>query len=318
MLKERVPLKVRQRIPRWAKSPVRRARDKLVHPIQNKLKYRQRLSDVPEITLGEKNVLIVTVDCLRADHTTLLNYERNTTPFIGDLGLRFPNAVSASPWTYPSVVSILTGYYPHNHGGTFSTEPRHFREGYPNAIKENVYTLSELFGRAGYSTYLSTTIYPAQLPLNGRFSKLKMWDYRTPADELISSLLRWWRSHSDKKFAYLHLGDLHEPLRLPELDQYPFGRIADISGLDGWRFTNTTEPTAKFQKYREEKIRLYDTLIHYLDGQIKRLFRGLEREGDIDDTLLIITGDHGEEFGRHNPFHHASPLSPMTQLPIIV
>jgi predicted AlkP superfamily pyrophosphatase or phosphodiesterase len=83
--------------------------------VQNKLQFRRRVSSSPDYDLSDQNVLFLVVDCLRADHLSPKN-KRDTTPFFGQLGGVNTTAISAAPWTFSSVPSILSGRYPHNHG----------------------------------------------------------------------------------------------------------------------------------------------------------------------------------------------------------
>ena len=264
--------------------------------VAGKAKYHARLSGCPDVPLSGKNVIIIAVDCLRSDHTSLLDYKRDTTPFLSDVGTSFPNAISAAPWTFPSVSSILTGLYPHNHGATFSDEYRNFdRDDLPNSIRTDTYTLSELLGANGYSTYFTSAIITASLPVQGRFSKMDV-QHNAPADEMIDRFLDWWCDH-DTRFGYLHLGDLHQPLLVPP-DQ-PFGDIPEDTDVTGWKFRETTSPEAEFERYRERRFLLYDTLIRFVDRQIERLFHVLEDRGELENTCVVVVGDHGEGFWEH-------------------
>lgn len=261
---------------------------------ENAVEFRQRLPSVPQIEMTDKrNVLLLVVDCLRADHVSQAGYHRRTTPFL-DSHSEHTTAISAAPWTYPAVPSILTGRYPHNHGAVFTEELRHEGQmGTVRTLVDDVYTLPELLVAAGYSSFFATAIPTAEISMRGRLPSREISQH-APAEWLTKNLLDWWDEQEDSRFGYVHFGDLHDPLPIPERE--PFGTIPDIEGLDRWRFTETMEPTDEFEQFRRERIRLYDTNIREVDAQIERIYNHLADVGDLADTLVVVTGDHGEEF----------------------
>ncbi len=119
--------------------------------------YRQRIQNIPGLldicnakrqkNCGPKHIIFVVVDCLRKGNLSLYGYHRDTTPFLKSLADRaavFDNTLTASPWTYPSVASILTGLYPHHHGGTLTKDPCQFGQEAPNKVSDNVLALPEV------------------------------------------------------------------------------------------------------------------------------------------------------------------------------
>jgi len=270
----------------------------MVQPIKNQIAFRKRLSDVPKYDLENRDILFLTVDCLRNDHLSAAGYDRETTPFLDSLENYYPNCVSAASWTFSSVPSILSGLYPHNHGAVFESEYRNQGMDTPPAsVHGDVYTLPEILAKAGYETYFSTAIVTAELPVRGRFKRADIYPgdaYNAPAEEIVDHLLTWWDSVDGPRFGYAHFGDLHAHLREPEIQ--PFGEIPDIPDVEHWDFTRTTEPQEEFEAYREARTRLYDTNLRYIDDQLQRLFNELRRREELEDTLIVIVGDHGEEF----------------------
>lgn len=261
---------------------------------ENAVKFRQRLPSVPEVELGnQRNVLLLVVDCLRADHVSRVGYDRQTTPFLDGHG-ECTTAVSAAPWTYPAVPSLLTGRYPHNHGAVFTEELRHEGQmGTVRTLVDDAYTLPELLVAAGYDSFFATAIPTAEISMRGRLPSREISQH-APAEWMTDRFLDWWDDQERSRFGYVHFGDLHDPLSIPERE--PFGTIPDIEGIDRWRFTDTVEPTDEFERYRRERIKLYDTNVREIDAQIERIYQHLEDTGDLADTLVIVTGDHGEEF----------------------
>lgn len=249
--------------------------------------------EAPAYDLKDKNIVLFVIDCLRSNHLSRTGYHRQTTPFLDTVGT-YRGSISAAPWTYPSVSSILTGFYPHNHGACYSSIYRNQEEGNPpHRIVDDVFTLPELLSAAGYQTNFFSAIVTSELPIRGRLVNRSVL-HNASAHHLTETALDWWNETSDPKFAYIHYGDLHEPLEIPS--EQPFGKIDQLDGIDRWRFEKTTEPSEDFKQYRRERIRLYDTLIRHIDSEIERFLDTLKSRGELRDTIIVITSDHGEEF----------------------
>ncbi|WP_246308364.1 sulfatase-like hydrolase/transferase [Halosimplex rubrum] len=256
------------------------------------------MRDVPELPIGSRrNVLVVTIDCLRNDRISRTGYERETTPFIDSLE-SYTSSIAAAPWTFSSVPSILTGRYPHEHGAVYSDDSSRNQDlnNPPNSVREDVHTLSELFAASGYETRFDTAITTAALPIRGRFKTMNIRNQATAGD-LLSGMEEWWNSTSEAKFGYVQLGDLHEPLQRPEA--VPFGDVPDIDGIERWRFEDGKVEHPDFAQYRDARVLLYDTLVRYIDGEIEQTLNNLN---GIEDTIVVVTSDHGEEFWEYVEF----------------
>jgi len=260
--------------------------------IRSRLAYESRIRDVPSLDINsQKNVLIVTVDCLRNDRISRTGYRRETTPFIDSLD-SYTSAIAPAPWTFSSVPSILTGLYPHNHGAVYPDDSMRNQDltNPPNVVRNDVYTIAELLAASGYETWFGTAIGTAALPIQGRFKTTKHY-HDADARTLLSDMREWWNDTSGPKFGYVQLGDLHEPLHEPETNY--FGEIPDITGIDGWRFEQGNTNVPGFEAYRDAKELLYDILLRHVDKEINRAWKRLDGQ---EDTILFITSDHGEEF----------------------
>jgi len=269
-----------------------------VRRVRSRLAYESHVRDISGLNLdSEQNVLILTVDCLRNDRISRTGYERETTPFLDDMESYTP-AVAAAPWTFSSVPSILTGYYPHEHGAVYSNDSSRNQDlnNPPNGVREDVRTLAELLAASGYETRFDTAIVTAALPIRGRFKTTNI-HHQADATELLSGMAEWWNTTSGPKFGYAQLGDLHEPLHRPGFE--PFGKIPDVQGIDGWRFEDGLIEDPEFDQYRDARSLLYDTLVRYVDREIERV---LDELTEIEDTIVVVTSDHGEEFWEYSEF----------------
>jgi hypothetical protein len=157
----------------------------------------------------DMNVIIVTVDCLRNSQLSCQGYHRETTPFLDSIVYKF-NAISTAPWTYPSVASILTGLYPHNHNAIIKGEIKNFDnlENFQR-IRTNILTLPEILFLFGYRIYFGTAIDMAFYPLKGRI--IPRTYFSLNAENIFSDLMKWISKNDSRFFAYVQLGDIHEP-----------------------------------------------------------------------------------------------------------
>ncbi|KUK17259.1 sulfatase [Thermococcus sibiricus] len=247
----------------------------------------------------DMNVIILAVDCLRYSNLSFAGYHRETTPFLDSLKVNF-RAVSAAPWTYPSVASILTGLYPHNHNAYIHDKVKNFDnlKGF-KPIRKSVLTLPEILFLLNYEIYFGTAIDVASYPLKGRLVP-KRYLGDTPAEKLLNDLRKWIVKRKKPFFAYVQLGDLHEPLVPPKEFRNYFGKVEKLPNIERWAFGRPEEQKGeKFQEYKENRILLYDNTLRYVDYALEQFYSFLEDSGLLDSTILVITADHGEEFWEH-------------------
>jgi arylsulfatase A-like enzyme len=245
------------------------------------------------------NVIMLVIDCLRGSQLSCRGYPRETTPFLDTLGSKF-RAISASCWTHPAVASLLTGLYPHNHNAVIGGKIKNF-DHLENlyTIRKQIVTLPEILSLSGYRVYFGTAINMAAYPLKGRGIP-ELHERPVSADELMTDLTGWISKKSSPFFAYLQLGDLHEPLYPPHNFRNFFGNVKALPKIDRWNFGKPEmQQGAQFQEYKENRILLYDNTLRYVDHAIEKFYATLKDIGLIDSTILIITADHGEEFWEH-------------------
>jgi len=196
-----------------------------------------------------KNVVVLCIDTLRADHMSAYGYRRATTPRLAALarrGVLFEHASAAAPWTVPSVASLLTSLYPGEHGAGVAGEVRHLDEQTPAQLRPEVETLGDILHAAGFRTaLLSGNPY-----LWGRFQRgfdTAVADHRT-AGELTDRAIAWLRREPRKPFfLYLQYMDLHSRSRHPRptraISRSPWAGSAAASTPTGASTGRATSPT---------------------------------------------------------------------------
>jgi arylsulfatase A-like enzyme len=294
---------------------------------------RNRLASTPAAssTDRELNVILILIDTLRADHLGSYGYPRETTPFLDSLaneGAKFTRAYTHASWTKPSVASILTSLYPATHGAN------HFAA----ALPESVVSVGELMHEAGFVTYAHVTnpnlksifhfdqgfqfyddysmrdrLYLAALRglpllaeplmnLTGR--KFSFRDY-DGAGRANARIFRWLdRYHDERFFMYLHYMDPHFPYAAPE--SYA-DRIPQLL------------PAGSGTPARRSALAGYDAEIRFVDEAIRDLMTRLRDLGIADETVVIVTSDHGEAFGEHGDWGHDHTIyQDQLHVPLIV
>lgn len=282
------------------------------------------------------NVILISVDTLRADRLSLYGYARNTTPEIDawarDRGTVFTTAVAQAPWTLPSHTSMLTGLDPFHHGASYNSPA-------PNSLT----FVAEVFRRAGYSTTAITGggyMSPA-FGFSQGFDRYTYWPAEDNERELRTNLdrfLEWLSGRADRRFfALFHTFEPHPPYRprSPYWDRFYDGPLKSrVDSLDWqpprpntgvvdrrvefvWR-QRPDEETPAPDAIRELASALYDSQVAYLDAQLGRLFRTLRELGLEDRTVVVLTSDHGEALGEHGLQGHGYLYDHNLLVPLIV
>jgi arylsulfatase A-like enzyme len=272
-------------------------------------------------------VIVICVDTLRPDHLSAYGYRRATTPVLDALvaeeGILFENAYAPSSWTLPSVASLFTSMDPPQHG----VEDRGRRLG------RSVPTLAGAFSGAGWLTAAQVThIYVSSLfGLDSGFLEFREhsidWNFgeglQLRADDLNRFVLPWLAHHSrDRFFLYLHYFDPHWDYAAPP----PFGSRFTDPAYSGpangsWRYLREYLPRDRLMPPAElaQVVAHYDGEIAWTDFQLGVVFDALKSWNLWDDTLLVVTSDHGEEFQEHGSVHHIRTLyEEVLRVPLIL
>lgn len=256
-------------------------------------------------TPAARNLVILCLDTLRTDRMSLYGHDRPTTPRIDHLaakGVVFDLALSQSNWTVPATASLLTSLYPSEHGAGITGEVRNLGESEVQQLRKETRTLGQMLSEAGFSTALVS----ANPYLFGRFKR--GFDVaeveRTDATTLTDRALEFLDTvEGEPFFLYVQYMDLHQPLRPPKPFFTMFGK--EFPGprdkrYTDWRFgSHDNFKGPNFTLFRDHKLALYDGALRYVDSEIGRLLDALQQAGQLEETLIVVTSDHGEEFWDH-------------------
>jgi choline-sulfatase len=246
------------------------------------------------------NILLTSIDTLRADHVGAYGYAGARTPVLDRLaarGARYDHASTVTPLTLPAHASLLTGLSPLQHG---------VRDNGGFYLDEKFDTLAERLRRHGYRTaaFVASFVLDSRWGLNQGFDlyydhfdlsrdgEATMDDIQRRGDEVATRAIEWLRqTRQSPFFAWLHFYDPHTPYDAPD----PFPSM----------FPRTL-------------IGAYDAEIAHTDAQLGRVVDELQRLGLAERTLIVVTGDHGESLGEHGEQTHGFFIYDATmRIPII-
>lgn len=253
-----------------------------------------------------RKVILIVVDSLRKDSLSYYGYGRETTPFIDSLiqdnrSIAFHNFHSVSSWTYPSVTSMLSGLYPHKHGGVYPKEYRNMHTDRPNRWNDKITFLPDIFKNLGYETIFLSSIGSAKLASQGLFKHSYFSLKFQNTDSIFNKLKQIISSGYQKQFIHCQVGGLHYPVFVPEDFKNFFEEIPDnIDNIGTYDYldSNYTEDKG-FKRYACYRKLYYDVALRYIDNHLRLLFKFLEAKRLLQNSLVIITSDHGEEFWDH-------------------
>jgi arylsulfatase A-like enzyme len=266
------------------------------------------------------NVVFVVVDCLRADHLACYGYTRQTSPNIDRLvqsGALFRNAYSAASWTKPSVATMFTSLHPNVHQALY----------YNSVLPEGAVSIAEVMKDRGYKTFFFSGGNPSIGSKCGFRQGFDVFSDPEPGEDAVTlgerlmSLGRTFRA--GRAFVYLHYMDVHLPYNVNRHNRL-FGELPRREvGVPGELHLKTLRQLTAASKLTEDDqealISLYDGQIRFVDESIGRIVGFLASEGVLDNTLIVITSDHGEELWDHAGFEHGHTLyQELIHVPLIL
>jgi arylsulfatase A-like enzyme len=295
--------------------------------------------DGPGVAATPPNVVLVSIDSLRPDHLGSYGYAKPTSPTLDRLaaeGVRFATAVSTTSWTLPAHAALFTGLYDSAHGlvdngislaKTHETLAEKFRAaGYQTAGFFGGPYLHPTFGLGqGFDTWQScmTTLPDDVAPGALRAAILRGQDpshQDVTGPRTVRELTRWLeQARPGPFFLFLHLWDVHYDYIAPE----SLVRIFDpdyTGSLDGRNLiANPAISAALPPRDREHLLALYDAEVRFSDQTLEQILAALAARGRLENTLLVVTADHGEEFFEHGGKGHQQTLyEEVVRVPLIL
>jgi arylsulfatase A-like enzyme len=268
------------------------------------------------------NVILVSLDAVRADHLGCYGYARQTSPNIDALareGVLFEQAFAVSYWTLPSHASMLTGLQPAKHGA----DNRQYK------ISKKIKLLSESLKEKGFSTagLVSNDFVSAFYGFDRGFDFFRNFAgergqeraVKDPfnAKEMVSAALDWIEKQKQPFFLFLHIVDPHAPFSPPQEFRHFAGDCQQFeTDTTQWgRFERDFQSLS--QEHVDCLIGLYDGEIAFVDSQLGVLMQKLKTLNLLDDTLIIITADHGEQFRDHDGLGHENFWEEVIRVPLV-
>ena len=285
---------------------------------------RRQLSLLPGARAEAPNVVLLVLDTVRAENMSLYGYRQDTTPALRELArhaIVFDNAISPSPWTLPAHASMVTGHPPFDLSATWQI-----------ALDATYPTVSEAFQSDGYVTAgfvanpwyagrpsglnrgfahyedypvtlnvalttssLGEVIFGGRVNTTNVLRRLVGEDQpfgRQSAERIRGNFTTWLDSRRDARpfFVFMNWFDAHWPYHPPEA------------------FRRRFRQGVNERNRPDREVDAYDALLAYLDQQINMLMEDLERRHLMENTIIVITADHGEQFGEHGLQRHGNSL----------
>ena len=273
------------------------------------------------------NVLLISLDTVRADHLDIYGYERPTSPNLARFAERatlYERAHTTAPWTLPAHASLFTGLYPPEHGSQMVRRAPDARPHAALPLAAELTTLAEVFQAAGYRTAgvaANFLYFASRYQLDQGFGHSEVLPGKTgssvaPALLVNERAIMWLRSEgtngSEKRpfFLFLNYMDAHAPYNTTSPRGFIEGAVPDFS-LEDHRATEALV-VGSDDPIPQERIQVvidqYDLGIASADEGVGALFAALSEMGLFDDTLIVVTSDHGEFLGEHRLLGHAKDV----------
>jgi len=272
-----------------------------------------------------ENVLLISIDTLRPDHLGCYGYGRETSPNLDALcreAVVFDQAISHAPSTLPSHASMLTALLPDHHGASFANR---------RPLPREVVTLAEVLKDEGYRTasFNDGAQIARKWGLDQGFDLYQVnRDDADTFDRVVHLALEWLDHEPGREspfFLFLHTYEVHHPytpsrenLERIQADPYDgwLGDAVEVRELNWIDEGRRSVAPADLEFIRAA----YDAEIRSMDRALGRLLAGLRDRGLLESTLVVLTSDHGEEFGEHGKigWHSHTLFDELLRVPLVV
>jgi len=263
------------------------------------------------------NVLLIVADALRADHLGCYGYDRPTSPQIDKFAnesVVFEKAMSNAPWTKPSLGTVFTSLYPHEHQALY----------WMDNLNTAYITLAEVFSEMNYTTFAvqANPVLTKKYNFQQGFKHYNELILKT-GEEVTAKFNTWLEKNKSRPFfAYLHFMDSHLPYNAPDEFKAMFEPEAldsQITSLHGAYQIRILNEIGLSSEDKQHLINLYDAEVRYFDWHFGKIVDNLKKLKILNKTIVILTADHGEEFWEHNGIEHGHTLyNEVLQVPLII
>lgn len=280
-------------------------------------------------------VLAVCVDCLRRDQVGAYGCAKPTTPCIDRIAAEstvIEHAYANANWTKPSVASFFTGMWPAEHGATASGEVKGEAGSKNMVLPQGVATLAGVYAAAGWRTagFVHQPHLVKEHGFGQGFERYEVGPFE--ADTIAKRFSQWHASVAagERVFAYLHFLDCHAPYWAHQPYASQFGPTDKAwASCPTWRtpgvwlaFRNEVNAGKRTMPREEAQqlLNLYQGAVRYTDNAIGAIIADLEARAVLDDALVVVFADHGEDFLEHGVLGHDPPyfFEEQIRIPMVV
>lgn len=295
------------------------------------------------------NVLLIVLDTVRRASLSLYGYGRETSPALtrwAKRGVVFDHAFATASWTLPSHAGMFTGRLPHEVSAGWLrplddrwptlAEALQARGYHTAGFVANILYCNRSFGLGrGFQHYEDYQVVPGEFLLNNSIGRALSESHllrrltgrhdilaRKAGSRVSDAFLSWQAGQQGRPwFAFLNYFDAHQPYFPPDEGQFGPAAPRDFSLLElrphMGKIADAESTLSPAEVEAERNV--YDAALRYLDGEVDRVLTTLESRGVLDNTIVVITSDHGEQFMEHGLFDHGNSLYRFaTEVPLVI
>ncbi len=285
----------------------------------------------PPPLLARPNLVLITIDTLRADHLGCYGYFRDTSPRIDALAREsvvFDAAYATMATTLPSHASILTSRYPLEHGILANL----MHGGRPFGWKQGMLSFAQVAQEAGYRTagFVSSAPLKRQSGMHAGFDEWSEPEATNRiAGETLAEVLPWLAARPPEPFfLWVHLFDPHWPPSAPPAFAARFRSDGPDPGLEAWIAARRIPEAAVRNRTQilranestptREALDAYCADVAYTDHEVGRLLDALREQGLLERSILALTADHGEGLNQHDWTGHGLVWDEQIRVPLLI